>query len=129
MIDLKRVSFVDFALLADLTDDTNLSAEAQDAITKRHDGAAQDTAIGLKLDTAKLVAYDSSPSTGGAPSEVMNVAGLEVTDTILAVTQITPGASNLSIIGFSAQGPNALTITWTGDPGAGATVKVLVKKA
>lgn len=128
MIDLKRVSFVDFALLTDLADDSNLSAEAQDAISKRHDGASQDTAIGLKLDSSKLVAYDSNPSTGGAPSEVMTITGLGATDTILAVTQVTPGAANLAIIGFSAQGPNTLTITWTGNPGAGAIVRVSVKK-
>ncbi len=77
--------------------------------------------------------FDSAASTGGSSSEVMTVTGLLAstgtsTDDIIAVTQVTPGGNNVAITGWSAQADNSLTIQWTANPGAGAIVRVAVKR-
>lgn len=85
--------------------------------------------IDAQLPTADLVAYTSAAGSGGAATEAMTVTGLAAGDTILAVHQKTDGANNLPLLGWSTQTANALTGIWASDPGAGAVIVVLVKKA
>ena len=73
--------------------------------------------------------YSSAASAGGAATEAMTFASLEATDTILAVTQKTPGANSVAIIGYGTPGAGSMNITWTADPGAGAVVEIFVLKA
>jgi len=117
------------AKVADIAVDANLSAEGQDAITKRHDGAVQDTAIALKLDALKLAVVDSTAGAGGGVSEALTVTGLLADDTILAVSQKTAGANGVAIIGFNTLIVDGLTVVYTADPGAGSVVSVLVLRA
>lgn len=76
-----------------------------------------------------LVLYTSAASAGGGATEALTVTGLAADDTILAVHQSTPGANDLPLLGWSTQAANALTGIWSADPGAGAIIKVYVKKA
>jgi hypothetical protein len=73
--------------------------------------------------------YTSSAGAGGAATEAMVLTGLAAADTILSVTQKTKGANSLPLLGWSTQAANALTGIWSADPGAGAVIMVLVKKA
>ncbi len=108
---------------------TQTDADLIDAVSETHDGAAQDSAIDGKLDSAKLVAYASDAGAGGAASEALTVTGLSSTDTILAVTQKVAGASNTALTGYNTLIDNGLTIEYTANPGAGSIVTVLVKKS
>lgn len=97
-----------------LTNVTNPSS-AQDAATKAYvDG--------------KILPFTSSASIGGAAFETLTVTGLLASDTILSVTQSVAGANNVAITGYNTLANNALTITFTADPGAGAVVLVTIKR-
>ena len=87
-------------------------------------------AIGaLKTSTANILAFNSNPSVGGATSEILTVTGLLATDTILAVTQMTHGATaTAAFVSYSNQANNSLTAYWTVDPGVGAVIRVLVSR-
>lgn len=76
---------------------------------------------------SKTVAITSSASLGGATSETLTFTGLVATDTVLAVTQVTPGGGNNAVIGYSNLAANALKIYWTSNPQSGAIVNVLVR--
>ena len=73
--------------------------------------------------------YTSDASAGGGASEALVISGLAAADTILAVTQKTKGANSTAVVQYASQAANALTVTWTADPGSGAVVEVLVLKA
>jgi hypothetical protein len=81
------------------------------------------------MEASNLVVLDSAAGAGGAASEAMVVTGLLATDTILSVVQMTKGANNLPLLGFSGLAADELTAVWSADPGAGAVIKVLVKRA
>lgn len=72
--------------------------------------------------------FTSAAGAGGAVSEAMTLTGILSTDTILSVTQKTPGANGLAMVGYSTLATNALTVIWHADPGAGAVVIVAVKR-
>lgn len=75
---------------------------------------------------AHVKEFDSAASAGGAAFEVLTVTGLLATDTILSVSQRVAGASATAATGWNTQANNALTVTWTANPGAGAIVRVAV---
>ena len=77
---------------------------------------------------AGILYFDSAAGAGGTASETMTVTGLLATDEILSVTQMTPGANSLPMLGFANQDDDALDITWSADPGAGSVVRVAVKR-
>ncbi len=77
---------------------------------------------------ANILTFTSNTSSGGMSSEVLVVTGLLSTDTILSVTQITAGSNNTATTGYNTLANNALTVTWTADPGTGATVLVTIKR-
>ena len=87
--------------------------------------SAQDAASKNYVD--KIVSILSAASAGGAASESLTVSGLLATDTILAVSQSVAGANGTAVSAFGAPGAGSLSVTWTGDPGVGAKVLVLVK--
>lgn len=64
---------------------------------------------------------------GGAATAALTCTGLISADTVLAVTQVTPGANGLALVGYSTLITNGITAIWHADPGAGAVVQVLVK--
>lgn len=83
----------------------------------------------ISLATGNILAFNSNASLGGSPIETLTVTGLLATDTILAVTQVTPGSvPTSSIVGYSAQANNSLTIQWTANEGPGAIVRVMVSR-
>lgn len=75
-----------------------------------------------------IVSLDSAASAGGAATEVLAVAGLLATDTVLAVSQRVKGANNTAVTGFGAPGAGTLSVDYTANPGAGSIVRVLVKR-
>lgn len=76
---------------------------------------------------ANLFKLTSAASAGGGATENdVVVTGLLTTDVILSVSQRVPGGNNLAPIGWADQKAGSLDLTWTGDPGAGAIVEVLV---
>lgn len=75
-----------------------------------------------------ILEFASNASAGGSSSEALTVTGLLSTDTILAVSQKTPGANSEPLLGFSVQVNNGLTAVWPSDPGAGAVILVAVKR-
>lgn len=85
---------------------------------------------GAKLSAGlHILSLDSNAGAGGAATEAMSVPGLLTTDQILGVSQVTPGANNLPLIGFNTQIADGLTGVWTLDPGAGAVIRVSVYRA
>jgi hypothetical protein len=80
-------------------------------------------------DLLNIQVYTSSAGAGGGATEAMVLTGLAAADTILAVTQKTKGANSLPLLGYGTQAANALTGTWSADPGAGAVIVVTVLKA
>lgn len=117
----------------------NVSLDANDisdAVIKKHGQNdansscdASGTASGL---FGKIVSVVSGTSTGGTgATETLTVAGLAAGDTILFVCNSTVGATpaNCIVNAFSYASPGNLSVTWIGDPGAGAKVTVCLKKA
>ena len=80
-------------------------------------------------DAANIFKYESAAGAGGAATEAMVLTGLLADDEILAVSQKTPGANSLPLLGWTTQAADALTCTWSADPGAGAVVVVEVRRA
>jgi hypothetical protein len=77
-----------------------------------------------------ILNFDSDASAGGAAAEAMTVTGLLATDTILSVDQTVQGAgAGNTIESFDTQIDDGLTVTWDADPGAGAIVRVSVRRA
>ncbi len=68
----------------------------------------------------------SNASSGGMATETLTVTGLTTTDIIVSVTQRVAGANGTALTGWANQASNALDVTWTADPGAGAIVDVEV---
>ncbi len=77
---------------------------------------------------SQVLVFTSAAGAGGAATEAMTVTGLATTDTILSVTQKTPGLNSLPLIGYSTQATNALTAIFSADPGAGAVIVVAIKR-
>lgn len=103
-----------------------LLTAAQRLGLNRMNGAAQKHRLGDQLN---IQTYTSSASAGGAATEVMTLTGLAAADTILAVSQSVKGANSLPLLGYGTQAANALTATWSANPGAGAVIVVTVLKA
>lgn len=88
-----------------------------------------------KRDSDKVLAellpsfVGSSVGAGGAATEALTFEGLKGEDQILAVIQRTPGANNLPLLGWSTQIDGGLTGIWSADPGAGAELDVVFRKA
>lgn len=82
-------------------------------------------------DLVNVQVYDSAASAGGAATETLAVTGLAAADQILAVSQKTKGANGVALIKWTdtSRTANQLAVEWTGNPGAGAVVRVLVLKA
>jgi len=79
----------------------------------------------------QVLALMSSPGAVGGATQTLTVTGLLATDTILAVTQITPGASaTLSLLGVNLpQSDGSISVYWVADPGVGAVVLVSVLRS
>lgn len=77
-----------------------------------------------------ISSLDSAASAGGSASETLVVTGLLTTDTILGVTQVTKGASGPALINYESAAGTAgkLAVTWTGNPGASAVVRVIIAR-
>jgi len=112
------------------------AANAKDAVTKKHgqnDSNSSCDASGVAAGLfGKIVAVVSGASTGGGgATEVLTVTGLAAGDTILFVCNSTVGGTpaNCIVNAFSYSSPGNLSVTWIGDPGAGAKVTVCLKKA
>lgn len=90
-------------------------------------GALSNNGSGV-LSYVQTLVFTSSAGAGGAASAALTVTGLLSTDTVLAVTQKTPGANNLALIGYSTLVNNGITAIWAADPGAGAVITVCVKR-
>jgi hypothetical protein len=58
----------------------------------------------------------------------MTVTGLLSTDTILSVTQMTPGLGSRPMIGWANQANDALDVSWAVDPSSGSVIVVSVKR-
>lgn len=89
--------------------------------------AGTDAATKTYVDST-TAAIPCTAGAGGGATEALTCTGLLTTDTILAVTQQTPGANSLPLLGWSTVVLNGLTGVWSADPGAGAVVLVAVKR-
>jgi hypothetical protein len=98
-------------------------------LLNRMNSTASRVQLGELVGDATLVAYTSAAGAGGAATEAMTLTGLAAGDAIVSVSQKTPGADDLPLLGWTTQADNALTCVWSADPGAGAVVVVLVRKA
>jgi len=112
------------------------AANAKDAVTKKHgqnDSNSSCDAAGVAAGLfGKIVAVVSGASAGGTgATEILTVAGLASGDTILFVCNSTVGATpaNCIVDAFSFSSAGNLSVTWIGDPGAGAKITVCLKKA
>lgn len=84
--------------------------------------------------SGSVTKLDSAASAGGSASETLVVTGLLTTDTILGVSIFEKGAgtaTNLAVVDYgdatgSVAVADALPVTFHGDPGAGAKVRVAV---
>ena len=90
--------------------------------------ATQTADIALKQNAAGLVAIACAAGAGGGATAALTCTGLLTTDTILSVSQKTPGANSLPLLGWSTVAANSLTVAWSADPGAGAVVVIGVKR-
>jgi len=97
-------------------------------LLNRMNGTARKTNLG---DLVNIQKYDSAASAGGAATETLTVTGLAAGDTILAVSQVTKGALGTALIKWTdtSRTANQLAVEWTGNPGAGAVIRVVVQKA
>ena len=100
------------------------TAEAQ--LLNKMNSTARRVGLG---DLLNFQVIESAASAGGSASEALTFTGLAVTDTILAISQRVAGANGTAVTGYNTQAANALTVTWTANPGAGARVRILVAKA
>lgn len=78
--------------------------------------------------SSQIVVLTSAAGVGGASTEAMTVTGLLTSDVIMSVTQKTPGANSLPLIGYSTQATNSLTAIFSANPGAGAVIVVAVRR-
>jgi len=97
---------------------------------RKGDKQTLEEALADLQENANLVKLTSDAGAGGAATEDDNpVTGLLLTDVILSVTQKTPGANNLPLIGYADQKAGTLDFIYSADPGAGAIVELLVSRA
>ena len=89
----------------------------------------QDSVIDQINAQSDIISILSDAGAGGAASEAMTVTGLLATDEIIAVCQEVDNANSLPLLAFNTQADDALTCEWSADPGAGAKVRVTVKRA
>lgn len=87
--------------------------------------AAQHAATKTYVDN-RIQVFSSAASSGGASTEALTVTGLLSTDTVISVSQKTPGGNNTALIGWSTLVNNGITGIWTANPGANAIVIVAV---
>jgi hypothetical protein len=98
---------------------------AQDAATKDY----VDTAI-AGIPAGSNILMFTSGAIIGAPglSQQMTVTGLLSTDTIISVTQKTPAAASLPLLGWFGQINDAINGIWLGDPAGTPVLLVAVKR-
>jgi hypothetical protein len=80
----------------------------------------------------KLVVYQSAASVGSTgATETLVCTGVKLVDTVLFVWNSVVGATpaNCYVVSMTVSADDTLSVTWAGDPGAGAKVSVCVKKA
>jgi hypothetical protein len=106
----------------------DLFQEVQAASNTNTSAIADNAADIVTLQGVTILQYQSDAGAGGAATEAMTVTGLLATDLIIAVNQVTPGANDLPLLGWSTQADDALTGIWSADPGAGAIIQVAVKR-
>lgn len=104
-----------------------LSLYSNRIINMADPSSAQDATTKAYVD-GKILVFASSAGSGGAATEALVVTGLLATDTVISVTQDTPGGNSLPLIGWSTQADNNITGIWSADPGAGSVVSVAVKR-
>lgn len=78
--------------------------------------------------SSPISVYTTGAAAGGSATEALTATGLLSTDTVLSVTQRTPGANNLPLVGWSTLAKDSITGIWASDPGAGAVLDVQVKR-
>lgn len=61
-------------------------------------------------------------------TEVITVADLLATDTILSVTQMTPGANYTPFMGWTTQIDGSIKGIWSSDPGPGSVLLVCISR-
>lgn len=82
-----------------------------------------------KLNSNEMVTLDSDASAGGSATESLTVSGLLSSDEIVAFHQKTKGGLGTAPIAWSNQADDSLDVEWTGDPGAGAVIRLLVRRS
>ena len=88
--------------------------------------AAAEASLG---DVANIRVYQSAASAGGAASEQLAVTDLASSDQVLSVYQSVAGANSTALVAVSAIGTATLDAQWTANPGAGAKISIVVRKA
>jgi hypothetical protein len=89
---------------------------------------AGDWAIVAQGSSKQDVLLTSDPSVGGGISETLNVTGILLSDTIISATQSVAGGNNTALTAYNILGDGIMNAQWSGDPGAGAIVNILVKR-
>lgn len=119
----------------DAVDGTDIGAKAllaiQDIVTRAESFASWGGNALLSRqqgDVSGLVAYTSAASAGGNATENLTVTGASVGDTVLAATKVAAGANAEPLVALGAVSADAISVTFGGDPGAGATVRFLIQK-
>ena len=89
--------------------------------------AAEAFIPGTRVPAANLgvLALTSEAAAGLGVSEELTVTGLLATDVVLAVTAV---QGNTALIAFDPPTAGKLAVSWTGAPGVGAKVRVLVAR-
>lgn len=120
----------------DAVDGTDIGANSlkviQDIVTRAEafDRWGGQALLGLQQgDVSGITTYDSDASAGGNATEALVVTGIAVGDTVLAYSKVASGANNEPLVALGAVAANQVTVSFAGDPGAGATVRFLVQKA
>lgn len=72
--------------------------------------------------------YSSAASISGSATQALTVTGLKSTDTVLSVSQKTPGADSLALIGWSTLIDDGISGIWAANPKAGAILQVVVQR-
>lgn len=104
-----------------------------DLIEAAEEGGLANDAVSLEhLDDGILPSHvakfaGEATTAGGAAAEAITVTGLEATD-IVTVSLVDDGPNNVSIASIAATA-NTLTVTFSGDPGAGAKVNYIAVRA